>query len=442
MGETRHGRASLAIFFYCGWPAREAETPVRAIKVNGVSNAKSGPPRRSKGHSFYGPGFVLTSAIAWNHRPATLALPVTHPTPSPASPTPSYPALDVLRDRVRSRVDEYLTGRSDEVEQRDHLSHVSARLHWIYAREQQRLSGRPEGAPPAMTPHDRVLTETVVLSHDIGKWVSREALGRLLGPDPNRLAAYFDQLNLTVHQRDLFLLGVRRRLALPQDAYLTEYDSVHHLVSAFLLAADPSLSFGDIAPADQERLLVMIIGHQFGGYFKENLLALSLGDDAIRTGMLVDVSRPDWLRGDLLASAFHDADIADLLFVGSVARGDVGRPGRFHAGGLLKILIVNVANYVRRSPRGPKLFDECFRMVERTIRYAADELLTPTARAHGARWKTEAMDFLRLLQEPKVARLIRREVAARDRAREETVARVRALFYRMAEEYVRGLPGL
>ena len=112
------------------------------------------------------------------------------------------------------------------------------------------------------------------------------------------------------------MLGIRRRFNQPKDGYTPEYDAAHHLVSAYILVTDPSLGSHTLTAEDQAQLLHMVIGHQFGSYFKGSLLNLSLHDPEVTTGMLVDSARSDRLAGDILSSVFHDAYISDLLFVG------------------------------------------------------------------------------------------------------------------------------
>lgn len=362
-----------------------------------------------------------------------------------ASNASAHAALEAVRAKLEARVSATLRGRPDEAEQRDHLHHIGARLRWLYARERQRiLTGNTNSLlPPPLDAHDQLLADILVLVHDIGKWVPREALRAWTGAelDAEHLRPIFDQLQLSPNQRDLFLLGVGRRLALAQDGYLTEYDSVHHLVSAFMLVADPELGFDQLAAADREHLIAMVIGHQYGAYFKEHLLALSLQDKDIRTGMLVDVSRPERLKGDPLGSAFHDADIADLLFVGSLEQSDPGREtAHFHAGGLIKILLINLGHYVLGVARGPKRLKDCFQSTRDTLQDAIHELITPSARAESRHWQATASEFLDRLESPDRLREMRQIIAARGRTKEASMTALRTLIYDAARAYLESQP--
>ena len=304
--------------------------------------------------------------------------------------------LHALVDTIERRVRQYLQPRSDNDEQTDHLRHVADRTRWLYYSELQRAN---PGASVRISEHEDALIQACVLSHDIGKWIPRDDLRALMPSDLGTLAPTFTELKFTLFQSDLFLLALRRRFGLAQDGYTPEYDSAHHLVSAFLLVTDPSLGFHQIDPADQARLITMIVGHQFGSYFKESLLNISLREGSeVTTGMLMDVSRPDRVVGDLLASAFHDADISDLLFVGSLER----RPNRediFHTGGLVKILMINFTNCIFQAPSAPTELEGCLRSCQGTVHSACKEFITPTATEHGFRWRREAKRFLTMLRE-------------------------------------------
>ena len=114
--------------------------------------------------------------------------------------------------------------------------------------------------------------------------------------------------------------------------------------------------------------------------------------------MLMDVSRPDRVVGDLLASSFHDADISDLLFVGSLER----RPNRedsYHTGGLVKILMINFTNCIFQVPGAPTELEGCLRSCQGTVHSACKEFITLTATEHGFRWRREAKRFLSMLRE-------------------------------------------
>jgi hypothetical protein len=304
--------------------------------------------------------------------------------------------LDRFVERVDQRVQEYLTQRTDNEEQADHLRHVADRTRWMYYSELQRVN---PGVSVRISEHEDGLIRACAYSHDMGKWIPRADLQALLPPDPTARDQVFTELKLTSHQAALFTMAVRRRLELPQDGYTPEYDSAHHLVSAFLLVTDESLGFHQLDEDDQARLINMIVGHQFGSYFKESLLALSLrGRSDISTGMLVDVSRPDRVEGDLLASCFHDADISDMPFIGSLER----RPNRediFHTGGLIKILMINLTNRINDVPSAPADLAGCIRSCQGTVASACKEFMTPTAIEHGYPWRREARRFLTLLQE-------------------------------------------
>jgi hypothetical protein len=288
-------------------------------------------------------------------------------------------------------VREYLRPRPDNEEQNDHLRHVADRTRWLYYSELQRTN---PGVSVRISEHEDGLIAACAFSHDIGKWIPRDTLRALVPDTPEALEARLAPLSLTTNQKDLFRLAVRRRFNLPQHGYTPEYDSAHHLVSAFILAADDSLGFSRLAPEDQQHLILMIVGHQFGSYFKENLLELSLrGRTEVTTGMLMDVSRPERLLGDPLGSTFHDADISDLLFVGSLER----RPNRedtFHTGGLVKILMINLTNRLFQVPSAPKDLAGCLRSCQGTVNSACKEFLTPTAVEHGYHWRREARRFL------------------------------------------------
>lgn len=304
--------------------------------------------------------------------------------------------LNALVQTVEHRVRQFLLPRSDNEEQTDHLRHVADRTRWLYYSELQRVN---PGASVRISEHEDALIQACVLSHDIGKWIPRDELRALMPSDPGQLAPTFAELKFSSYQSDLFLLALRRRFSLAQDGYTPEYDSAHHLVSAFMLATDETLGFHQIDPADQDRLISMIVGHQFGSYFKESLLNLSLREGSeVTTGMLMDISRPDRVIGDLLASSFHDADISDLLFIGSLER----RPTRediFHTGGLVKILMINFTNTINRVPSAPADLEGCLRSCQGTVHSACKEFITQTASDHGYRWRREAKRFLTMLRE-------------------------------------------
>jgi len=306
--------------------------------------------------------------------------------------------LQDLVGSIEQRVERYLDLRGDKVEQRDHLRHVANRTRWLYYTELQR--SKP-GASVLISSHEDALLDACVLGHDMGKWIPRDELKALIPDDLSETSPVFQKLRLTPNQIDLFALGVQRRFELETDGYTPEYDSAHHLVSAYILATDPALGIGQIDAADQERLINMIVGHQFGSYFKESLLHISLTDNAVTTGMLVDAARPDRVAGDLLASAFHDADISDLLFVGSLE----SRPNRediFHTGGLVKILMINFANLITGAPGAPATLNDCLRSCQLTVTNVCEEFLTATAVQHGARWRKQARRFLSLFREKAV----------------------------------------
>jgi len=305
-------------------------------------------------------------------------------------------ALHALVETVEQRVRQYLRTRTDNEEQTDHLRHVADRTRWLYYSELQRAN---TGASVRISQHEDALIQACVLSHDIGKWIPRDELRALMPSDLSTLAPTFAELKFTAFQSDLFLLALRRRFGLTQDGYTPEYDSAHHLVSAFLLVTDSSLGFHQIDPADQARLVTMIVGHQFGSYFKESLLNISLREGSeVTTGMLMDVSRPDRVVGDLLASSFHDADISDLLFIGSLEQ----RPNReaiFHTGGLVKILMINFTNCIFQVPGAPTDLEGCLRSCQGTVHSSCKEFITQTATEHGFRWRREAKRFLSMLRE-------------------------------------------
>ena len=357
----------------------------------------------------------------------------TPPNDRPEEAQPGAVELKAFVLRLESRVREYLQPRPDRIEQLDHLRHVADRTRWVYYSELQRA--RP-GASVRIPAHEDVLIEACVFSHDIGKWIPREELKALI-PEPGAdLSLIFRELKFTNYQSELFLLGVRRRFALEQDGYVPEYDSAHHLVSAFLLGTDPHLGFHQLAQADQDRLINMIIGHQFGSYFKEQLLALSILDDEVTTGMLVDVARPDRVLGDTLASAFHDADIADLLMVGSLE----SRPNReeiFHTGGLVKILMINFTNLIYGSPRAPRTLNECLRSCQFTVTTVCAEFITPTAVEHGQKWRKQARNFLTHLREKSVMRKLNDPLMARGRPPQERLQTVRMQTYLQARSFLK-----
>ena len=346
---------------------------------------------------------------------------------------PGGPELKEFVGRVQERVRQYLLPRSDNQEQTDHLRHVADRTRWIYYGELQRQS---PGASVRFSHHDDDLIEACVLSHDIGKWIPREELHALIPADVAEMQPTFAELKFTNPQSDLLLLGIRRRFALAQDGYVPEYDSAHHLVSAYLLAADDQLGFHHLLPADQKRLIDMIVGHQFGSYFKESLLHLKVQEASeVTTGMIMDVSRPDRVMGDVLASAFHDADISDLLFVGSLEP----RPNRediFHTGGLVKILMVNFTNRIYGVPTAPKDLAGCLRSCQGTVNNVRKELITRTAIEHGSNWRREARRFLSALREKSVSDKLNAILLADDKPAAERLTLVRSVTRLQAREFL------
>ena len=353
-----------------------------------------------------------------------------------ATDVPRFPgqdALDDFVDRVEQRVQQYLSVRTDNEEQSDHLRHVADRTRWLYYSEMARVN---PGLSVRISEHEDGLIRACAFSHDIGKWLPREELQALLPPDAPTRDRVFAELKFTSHQAGLFSLAVRRRLELEVDGYLPEYDSAHHLVSAFMLVTDPSLGFHTLDEDDQTRLINMIVGHQFGSYFKESLLALSLrGRTDISTGMLVDVSRPDRVEGDLLASCFHDADISDMLFIGSLER----RPNRediFHTGGLIKILMINLTNRIYEVPSAPSDLAGCIRSCQGTVANACKEFMTPTAVEHGYPWRREARRFLALLQEKPAYDRLNAALLDRKRTPLDRLTTVRSLTRLHAREFL------
>ncbi len=341
--------------------------------------------------------------------------------------------LRALVDTVELRVKQYLQPRSDNDEQTDHLRHVADRTRWLYYSELQRNN---PGASVRISEHEDALIQACVLSHDIGKWIPRDDLRALMPNDLGTLAPTFAELKFTTFQSDLFLLALRRRFGLPQDGYTAEYDSAHHLVSAFLLVTDASLGFHQIDPADQARLITMIVGHQFGSYFKESLLNISLREGSeVTTGMLMDVSRPDRVVGDLLASSFHDADISDLLFVGSLER----RPNRediFHTGGLVKILMINFTNCIFQVPMAPTELEGCLRSCQATVHNACKEFITQTATEHGFRWRREAKRFLSILRERTVYDRLNGALLDHSQSNADRLTTVRSLARLQARDFL------
>jgi hypothetical protein len=320
--------------------------------------------------------------------------PETQPAGGPLPPANSLPAIQALVTAIEQRARQYLQLRTDNEEQTDHLRHVADRTRWLYDSELRRAN---PNASVGITEHDDLLIQACVFSHDIGKWIPRDELHALVPADPEALRPYLAELTFSSHQSGLFLLALRRRFDLPQDGYTPEYDSAHHLVSAFLLAKDDTLGLQHLHPDDQARLIKMIIGHQFGSYFKESLLNIRSASE-VTTGMLRDVSRPDRLADDMLACAFHDADISDLLFIGSLEP----RPNRedvFHAGGLIKILLINFNNRINRAPQAPADLEGCLRSCQATVRNACNEFMTQTAIDHGYEWRREASRFLDMLRD-------------------------------------------
>lgn len=335
--------------------------------------------------------------------------------------------------RVEQRVQDYLAPRPDKIEQTDHLRHVADRTRWLYYSE---LQHDAHGISVRIQEHEDYLIEACVYSHDIGKWIPREELRALVPDDPTALAAIFSKLRFTPNQSGLFELGVRRRLALPQDGYVTEYDSAHHLVSAYLLMTDPAYGFDQVDSADQDRLISMIVGHQFGSYFKEQLFSLSMTDDEVTTGMLVEVARPERMVGDTLACSFHDADISDLLFVGSLER----RPNRediFHTGGLVKILMINFTNLIMGVSHAPDTLEGCLRSCQFTVTTACEEFMTETAIEHGVIWRKHARRFLATFREKSAAEKFNGVLLDDPRPVAERLQAVRVLTYMQARSFLK-----
>ena len=354
--------------------------------------------------------------------------------PAPRSETA---ARDTLLASLKAKIEHYLEPRHDSLEQEDHLRHIAARARWLYANEQQRASPNAESV---LSARENDLIEACVLSHDMGKWIPRDELQALYPEDQARLEPVFHELNFSPNQTKLFLLGVRRRFNLPKDGYTPEYDAAHHLVSAYILVTDPALGFHALPAEDQAQLVRMVIGHQFGSYFKGSLLNLSLHDPEVTTGMLVDSARSDRLAGDLLSSVFHDADISDLLFVGSIENLEDGHE-EFHSGGLVKILMINFTNFIHEAPQAPATLEECLESCQSTVNHACKEFLTPTAVECGRVWREEARGFLDYLQADTVKEAISAVLADPAGSVRERLNRVRALLYAYAQNYLKETQG-
>ena len=361
------------------------------------------------------------------HRPA--------PGASPAAPVDEAEALAAFSAALKLRIARYLAPRLDRGEQENHLRHVATRARWLYAQEQQRPA-----AQAARAPRGPELIETCVFCHDMGKWVPREELRALFSEDRDDLARIFHELGFSPDQTELFLLGIRRRLNLARDGYIPEYDAAHHLVSAFILVTDPELGFHRLAATDQAQLLRMVIGHQFGSYFKGSLLNLSLHDPAVTTGMLVDTARADRLAGDLLSSVFHDADISDLLYVGSIEQRADGTEV-FHSGGLVKILMINYANLLYAAPQAPTTQAEIQQSCRATVDHACKEFLTQTAVERGSFWRAEARGFMDALQAPALQQELQAVLDEAAAPVPERLDRIRTRLYATALHYLKTSAG-
>ncbi|MGQ0601123.1 MAG: hypothetical protein ACT4QE_05430 [Anaerolineales bacterium] len=352
---------------------------------------------------------------------------------SPLPLSPEHEAeLYAFVGRLERRVHHYLQARADSAEQVDHLRHVSDRARWLYLSELQRVD---PGALPTLSRHESNLIEACALSHDIGKWIPRDDLRELIPQPVAEILPTLREMRLVPNQMDLLLLGIERRFHLAKDGYSPEYDAAHHLVSAYILAADREFHFHHLSLHDQDWLIKAIVGHQFGGYYKDRLLQLSLKDKAITTGMLIDVSRPEALEGDTLACAFHDADLADLLFVGSLQR-DAQSGTALHAGGLIKILLINFNLLVHDAPGAPGTFAAVLRSCTTTVNSVCQELLTPTAVQSGYRWRERAAEFLQQLQQPEIDVRIDQLLHDGNRPPTERLAELRQLIGEQAQTFL------
>ncbi len=165
-------------------------------------------------------------------------LPSSTPAVGEVPPSREHHELVAFVQRVQQRVRLYLTARSDDEEQTDHLRHVADRTRWLYYSELQRAN---PGASVRVSEREDALIQACAYTHDIGKWIPREELQALIPDRAELRAPLLTELKLTANQSDLLMLAMRKRLALPHDGYTPEYDSAHHLVSAFMLVADPGL---------------------------------------------------------------------------------------------------------------------------------------------------------------------------------------------------------
>ena len=92
----------------------------------------------------------------------------------------------------------------------------------------------------------------------------------------------------------------------------------------------------------------------------------------------------------------------------------------FHAGGLVKILMINFTNRINKVPQAPADLEGCLRSCQATVRNASNEFMTQTAIEHGFEWRREASKFLDLLRDKTVydqinGALVDQHVSAADR---------------------------
>lgn len=143
----------------------------------------------------------------------------------------------------------------------------------------------------------------------------------------------------------------------------------------------------------------------------------------------------DRLQGDLPACCFHDADISDMLFIGSLER----RPNRediFHTGGLLKILMIHLTNRIHDVPSAPADLAGCIRSCQGTVASACKEFMTPTAVEHGNPWRRAARRILTLLQEKNVYERMNTALVDRQHAPLDRLTTVRSLTRLHAREFL------